>query len=153
MRAIKNIIFALPFAWPVLYYRLPKNKVAKGLTYGLLWTIAVGIVSMISGALGATRFNQMPMNAAAMISNLLLHLIWGFCLGVIYSPPQTEYAIEREEAETRAEGERRPKTAAGTGRDADMAALQELIRLDRMPPLQELRDGEIDLVKRLAVAL
>ncbi len=42
--------------------------------------------------------------------------------------------------------------AAGTGRDADMAALQELMRLDRMPPLQELRDGEVDLVKRLAVA-
>lgn len=113
---IDGIIFALPFAWPVLYHRLPKNKVAKGLTYGLLWTIALGIVSMISGALGATRFNQMPMNAAAMISNLLLHLVWGFFLGVIYSPPQTEYAVEREEAGARTERERRPKAAAEPAR-------------------------------------
>jgi NADPH-dependent 2,4-dienoyl-CoA reductase/sulfur reductase-like enzyme/nitrite reductase/ring-hydroxylating ferredoxin subunit len=42
--------------------------------------------------------------------------------------------------------------AAGTGRDADMAALEELMRLDRMPSLKELRDGEVDLVKRVAVA-
>lgn len=110
---IDGIIFALPFAWPALYYRLPKNKIAKGLSYGLIWTIAVGIVSLIAGALGAARFNQMPMNAAAFISNLLLHLVWGFFLGVIYTPPKTEaeYATERHEAQREAEPERRESPA------------------------------------------
>ncbi len=87
---IDGIIFALLFAWPAVYGRLPDNKAVKGLTFGLAWTIALGIVSMIAGALGATRFAQMPMTAAALISNLLLHLVWGFFLGVLYNPPKPE---------------------------------------------------------------
>lgn len=107
---IDGIIFALPFAWPALYYRLPTSKIAKGLSYGLLWVIALAIVSAISGALGAARFSQMPMTASAVISNLLLHLVWGFFLGVIYTPPQTEYATEDRKAESRAERESRART-------------------------------------------
>lgn len=42
--------------------------------------------------------------------------------------------------------------AAGVGRDTDMAALEELMRLDRMPSVKELREGEVDLVKRVALA-
>lgn len=85
---IDGIIFALPFAWLAIYRRLPGPKPVKGLVYGLAWTIALGIVSTIAGALGATRFAQMPMTAAALISNLILHLIWGFFLGLLYVPAE-----------------------------------------------------------------
>ncbi len=93
---IDGIIFALPFVWPALYNRLPSNKAIKGLSYGLLWFIALGITSLISGALGASMFAQMPMTAAALITNLLLHLLWGFFLGILYTPPQAaSVAIEK----------------------------------------------------------
>jgi NADPH-dependent 2,4-dienoyl-CoA reductase/sulfur reductase-like enzyme len=38
--------------------------------------------------------------------------------------------------------------ACGTGRDEEMAALEELMRLDQMPSVAQLKNGEADLVER-----
>lgn len=83
---IDSILFALLFAWPFVYNRLPNGGWLKGLVFGFAWTVALAIVAWVAGALGAGMFQQMPMTAAAMISNLLLHLLWGFLLGVLYTP-------------------------------------------------------------------
>ncbi len=42
------------------------------------------------------------------------------------------------------------RAAVGIGRDAEMSALEELMRLEKMPPISELRDGSVDLVARVA---
>ncbi|MEJ2722241.1 MAG: hypothetical protein P8181_14065, partial [bacterium] len=85
---IDSIIFALVFAWPAVYTRLPGGGWLKGLAFGLLWAVAYFIVSTITGQLGAELFQRMPLSFAAAISALLLHALWGFFLGVLYVPPQ-----------------------------------------------------------------
>ncbi len=85
---IDGIIFALPFAWMAVYRRLPGPGWLKGTIYGIVWTIALVILSMIAGALGAGKFQQMKMSVAAGISTFILHAVWGFFLGVLYVPPR-----------------------------------------------------------------
>ena len=81
------IIFALPFVWPAIYSRLPGGAWLKGLIYGFLFWLLVTIISLISGALGAVIFKQMGMSGAGIITRILLHLVYGFFLGVLYNPP------------------------------------------------------------------
>jgi hypothetical protein len=83
---LESILFALLFAWPAVYYRLPGPGWTKGLVFGLAWDILVWITSAISGSLGASIFENMPMTAPVMVTEVLLHLIWGFFLGVLYNP-------------------------------------------------------------------
>lgn len=85
---IDAIIFAIPFAWPAIYDRLPGAGWLKGLIYGFLWWLVfLLILGWIAGALGAKPFQQMaPKSAAMVFTPLLLHLVWGFFLGVLYNP-------------------------------------------------------------------
>lgn len=87
---VDSILFALPFAWPALYERLPGAGWLKGLVYGFLWWLVVLlIVGSIAGALGAENLPQ-PASTGAIITVILLHLIWGFVLGVLYVPSEAE---------------------------------------------------------------
>lgn len=87
---IESIIFAIPFAWPFIYERLPGSGWLKGIVYGFLWWLfLLLILGWIAGALGAIPFQQMaPSSAAGVITAILLHVIWGFFLGILYNPPE-----------------------------------------------------------------
>lgn len=90
MHHVDAIIFGLLFAWPPVYNKLPGPKWVKGLIYGFLfWLVFLFILGMIAGALGATTFQQMaPSSASGVITFILLHLVYGFFLGVLYNPPE-----------------------------------------------------------------
>jgi len=90
---IDGIIFALIFAWPLMYKLLPGGGWLKGLIFGIIWTVALAITSLIAGALGATAFEQMPMALKPFVSSLLLHSAWGFFLGVLYTPPKEREVV------------------------------------------------------------
>lgn len=92
---IEAIIFAIPFAWPFLYNLLPGKGWLKGLIYGFLWwLILLLILGWIAGALGAKPFQQMaPTSFAILISDVVLHLVWGFFLGVLYVPEESQAAV------------------------------------------------------------
>jgi len=83
---IDSIIIALLFAWPLVYSVLPGRGWLKGTIFGLLWGIGFIIVSLIAGALGAKIFSQIPFNAYIVITSLLLHIFYGFFLGLLYVP-------------------------------------------------------------------
>lgn len=87
---VESIIFAIPFAWPWMYNKLPGAGWLKGIVYGFLWWLVLLLIAgSIAGALGATIFQQMaPSSAAGFISNILLHVIWGVFLGVLYNPEE-----------------------------------------------------------------
>jgi hypothetical protein len=85
---IDSIIFALIFAWPFIYKLLPNGGWLKGLIFGFFWTIVLAVTALIAGALGATIFQQWPTGFKPFISNLVLHMSWGFFLGVLYTPPK-----------------------------------------------------------------
>ena len=90
---IDGIIMALPFAWLVIYRKLPGPGWMKGLVYGFAWSIIVSVTMLIAGALGAKMFAGMKMTLAAGVSSVILHMIWGFFLGALYVPPKTEVTI------------------------------------------------------------
>lgn len=84
---IDSIIFALAFAWPYVYRRLPGDGWFKGLGFGLIWTIALTITSVVAGALGSDVFKQMAkLSVSSAVNMLILHLVWGFFLGILYQP-------------------------------------------------------------------
>ncbi len=86
---IDSIVIALLFAWPIIYGIMPGPGWLKGSVFGLLWGIAFIIVGLIAGALGAKIFKQIPFNAYVVFSSLILHIIYGFFLGVLYVPDRT----------------------------------------------------------------
>lgn len=87
---VDAILFALPFAWPVVYESLPGAGWLKGMVYGFVfWLLFPFVVGMIGGALGADYFQQMEASGTIIVSMLLLHLVWGFFLGVLYAPPES----------------------------------------------------------------
>ncbi len=87
---VDSIIFALLFAWPVVYDRLPGPCWVKGSIFGFAWTIALMIITLIGGALGSETFQAMSQfNVATGFNMFILHIIWGFFLGALYHPPQT----------------------------------------------------------------
>jgi hypothetical protein len=87
---IDSILFALPFAWPAVYNALPNGGWLKGLVYGLIWVIGLFIVMAVAGALGAEAFGQIPWTASFIITDIVEHLVWGFFLGVLYTPGKTD---------------------------------------------------------------
>lgn len=90
---IDSIMIAFIFAWPALYNILPGGGWLKGLIFGFLWWILLTIVSFITGALGAEMFQQMAFSATTVISGIILHLIYGFFLGVLYVPAEPSKAV------------------------------------------------------------
>lgn len=90
---VDGVIFALPFAWPAIYESLPGEGWLKGLVYGFLfWLIVPFIFGMIAGALGSEYFQQMEASGSIIITMILLHLVWGFLLGVLYVPAEPSSA-------------------------------------------------------------
>lgn len=89
---IESIIFAIPFVWPFVYDKLPGKGWLKGIIYGFLWWLVfLLILGWIAGILGAKPFQQMaPTSFAIFITDILLHIIWGFFLGVLYVPVTEE---------------------------------------------------------------
>ncbi len=87
---IDSIVLAVAFAWPPVYSHLPGRSWLKGLTFGLLWFIAVLITTIVAGALGSKMFGAMQYTAAIIISMLLLHLVYGFFLGAFYNGSSTQ---------------------------------------------------------------
>ncbi len=86
---IDAILIGLLFAWPAVYGKLPGASWLKGLVFGLGFWILTLIVGFIAGALGAKMFSG-GMPGSAVVSSLLLHLVYGFFLGVLYVPPASE---------------------------------------------------------------
>lgn len=86
---VDSIIFALPFAWTAIYQKLPGARWFKGVVYGFLWWLfPFFILSLIAGALGAQPFGMyVPKSAAIFFTGLILHVVWGFFLGIVYNPP------------------------------------------------------------------
>lgn len=90
---VDAIVFALPFAWPAVYESLPGDGWLKGMVYGFLfWLILPFITGMIAGALGAEYFQQMEASGSVIVTMILLHLVWGFFLGVLYVPVEESAA-------------------------------------------------------------
>lgn len=88
---LESILFALPFAWPVLYERLPGDRWLKGVTYGLIWWFLLPfMVGTVAARLGAGTFQQLYAPVTSIISSAVLNLVWGFLLGVLYVPPERE---------------------------------------------------------------
>ena len=87
---VESILFAIPFAWLPLYKKLPGPGWLKGSIYGFLWWLVfLLIIGSIAGALGAKPFQMLaPTSAGILITVILLHVIWGFFLGVFYIPPE-----------------------------------------------------------------
>jgi len=85
---VDSIIFALPFVWQPIYSRLPGKGWLKGVSYGFLfWLIMDLIVGSIAGGLGSHYFQNMGTPTfGVIVSFILLHVIWGFMLGVLYNP-------------------------------------------------------------------
>lgn len=83
----------MPFVWPYVYERLPGSGWLKGLLYGFLWWLVVLLViGSIAGALGAENLPQ-PASFGAIVTVILLHLVWGFLLGVLYVPPEEHATV------------------------------------------------------------
>lgn len=85
---LDSILIALPFAWQPIYSRLPGAGWLKGLIYGFLWWLIVLLVlGMIFSSLGAQPLAQLaPSSAAGIFTAIILHVVWGFVVGVIYNP-------------------------------------------------------------------
>ena len=85
---IDSTLFAIPFVLPAVYNRIPGGGFLKGLIYGFGWHVFVTVVSFI-GTAGGSKWFQ-PMQATAMISLFLLHLVYGAVIGFLYNPPESE---------------------------------------------------------------
>lgn len=85
----ESIVYALPFAWPALYDRLPGQRWLKGLVYGFLWWLLVPfLIGTVAARLGAGTFQQFYAPAPSILSAVVLNLVWGVLLGVLYVPPE-----------------------------------------------------------------
>lgn len=85
---LDGIFLALPFAWPVVYNRLPGAGWLKGLTYGFVLWVAISIIAFVAAAGGAVIFQQFKMSGVGVISGIFGHLVYGFFLGVLYVPQE-----------------------------------------------------------------
>jgi hypothetical protein len=83
-----GILFGIAFA--LLFYSLPGAGWLKGLIYGAILWLVVLILIAVTGMLGAEIFKGVKVSAATVISNLLIHLLYGFILGLLYVPETNE---------------------------------------------------------------
>jgi len=85
---VQSIIFSLPYAKHFLHVKFLKNRILKGMLYGIIFyvfTRIVGFVGMMGGAPWLVNFMVKPLEAH--ISSFVLHMVWGFFLGYLYNPP------------------------------------------------------------------
>lgn len=80
-----GILFGIVFAL-LCYSWLPGSGWLKGLIFGVILWLVISILTFVAGALGAAMFKEMKITAAGVISNLLIHVIYGVVLGVLYVP-------------------------------------------------------------------
>jgi len=86
---VESVIFAIPFAWPAMYNKLPGSGWFKGAVYGFLWWLVfLVIVALIAGSLlGAKPIaGYAPTSFVLIVNGFLLHVFWGFFLGALYNP-------------------------------------------------------------------
>lgn len=88
---LNSILFGFFFAYPPIYYSLPKNIILKGAVFAVIWHILVLLVCILFGMTGAKWLNSLlHMPANAHISLLLLHIVWGVSLSVFYRPEEKQ---------------------------------------------------------------
>lgn len=85
---IEAIIFAIPFALPAIYYKIPGPGWLKGVIYGFFWWLIMNLIlGWLAGMIGSQPFEQLaPKSAVMLFSVIILHLVWGFILGTLYVP-------------------------------------------------------------------
>ena len=80
-----SMFLSLFFVNPVFYNFLPKNLLFKGLSFAVLWHIAVMIVCIAFGLTGSKWLYQLlTMSISDHISFFLLHIVWGLTLSYTY---------------------------------------------------------------------
>ena len=88
---LNSMFLSLFFVNPVFYNFLPKNLLFKGLSFAVLWHIAVMIVCIAFGLTGSKWLYQLlTMSISDHISFFLLHIVWGLTLSYTYQPKNTE---------------------------------------------------------------
>lgn len=88
---LNSMFLSLFFVNPVFYNFLPKNLLFKGLSFAVLWHIAVMIVCTVFGLTGSKWLYQLlTMSISDHISFFLLHIVWGLTLSYTYQPKNTE---------------------------------------------------------------
>ncbi len=88
---LNSIFLSLFFVNHVFYNALPKNLFLKGLSFAVLWHIAVMVVCLIFGLTGSKWLYQLlTMPLKDHISFFLLHIVWGLTLSYTYQPKSTE---------------------------------------------------------------
>ena len=88
---LNSMFLSLFFVNPVFYNFLPKNLFFKGLSFAVLWHIAVMIVCIAFGLTGSKWLYQLlTMSISDHISFFLLHIVWALTLSYTYQPKNTE---------------------------------------------------------------
>jgi len=84
-----SIILSLFFINPYVYSKLPSNLFLKGLTFAVLWHIAVMIVAFVFGITGSKwLYSLFSMPIKEHISFFLLHIVWALTLSYTYIPKE-----------------------------------------------------------------
>ncbi len=88
---LNSMFLSLFFVNPVFYNFLPKNLLFKGLSFAVLWHIAVMIVCIAFGLTGSKWLYQLlTMSISDHISFFLLHIVWALTLSYTYQPKNIE---------------------------------------------------------------
>ncbi len=87
---LNSLFLSLFFVNPVFYNLLPKNLFLKGLSFAILWHIAVMVVCAVFGLTGSKWLYQLlTMSISNHISFFLLHIVWALTLSYTYQPKST----------------------------------------------------------------
>lgn len=91
---LNGIVLALIYAfW--LYHWLPGPRLVKGFVYGILTTIAAGLIVVPLASTAAQEpsgifFANAPNTGLMILAALIVHLVYGLTLGALYKPvPET----------------------------------------------------------------
>jgi len=92
---VQAVIFAIPFAWRTIYDNLPGAGWMKGMLYGFLWWLIFPLLlGMLAGALGAAPLQRIqPGSLSALLTPAVLHVVYGFFIGVLYTPPEASESM------------------------------------------------------------
>ena len=85
---LDSVMLAIPFVWPALYRRLPGPGWMKGLSYGCLLHLFVWLFGATAKLGGAVFFTHVAITPTMVASMLSIQLVYGFWLGLLYSPPE-----------------------------------------------------------------
>ncbi len=88
---LNSLFLSLFFVNPFFYKKLPDSIFLKGLSFAILWHIAVMVVCVIFGLGGSKWLYQLlTMSMKDHISFFLLHIVWGLMLSYTYTPNTEE---------------------------------------------------------------